>query len=229
MISAQPWGKLDRQTGASHHLAHYGADVAACFLAIAHIPVFRSRLEQAAKRPLSDIDIERLSVLVFLHDAGKLHPGFQAKGWPPGIWKAQLSGYVREGLEIFLSSDAGHGLPAAKCLHLDHLADWGVSPALLRSVISYHGRPAPAPKRLGALKAHWVKVQAFDPDQAASAMGAVIRSWLPDAFSKDVTTLPYCPRFEHLLCGLTALADWIGRGQGQACRVVRLRLLDECH
>ena len=96
MISAEPWGKLDKATGASHHLAHHCADVAACFMYIARTPVFRSRLGQAAGRILSDIDIERLGVLVFLHDAGKLHPGFQSKGWPPDVWTAGPFGHVRK-------------------------------------------------------------------------------------------------------------------------------------
>lgn len=206
----QPWGKLDRETGASHHLAHHCADVAACFLAIVRLPVFRARLELAAGRVLSEIDICRLGVLVFLHDVGKLHPGFQAKGWPTGIWTAPKFGHVREGLEIFLASDAGHCLPAAQALHIDHLTMWGVNIGLMRAVISHHGRPAAAPRSLGHVEKFWNPVQAYDPDQAASTLGAAIKSWLPGGFREDKTTLPDSPRFEHLMCGMTALADWIG-------------------
>jgi CRISPR-associated endonuclease/helicase Cas3 len=210
MKLSEPWGKLDRSTSESHHLAHHCADVAACFLAIVRMQVFRARLERAAGRILSEVDIARLVVLVFLHDVGKLHPGFQAKGWPPGIWTARLFGHVREGLDVFLSSDAGQGLPAADALHIEHLAAWGVSPSLLRSVISHHGRPAPAPNNLGHVNTYWKKAGAYDPDAAAIALGAAAKSWLPDAFSDDATALPDTPRFEHLMCGLTALADWIG-------------------
>ena len=185
MIFADPWGKLDKSTGGSHHLAHHCADVAACFLAIVSQPVFRSRLDFAADRPLSEVDIARLVVLVFLHDVGKLHPGFQAKGWPPGKWTAPLFGHVREGLEIFLGQDAGHGLPAAKSLHFEHLAAWEVTPGLLRAVISHHGRPAPAPNSSGHLKTYWKKTWVYDPDLAAVALGAAVKSWLPTAFTKS--------------------------------------------
>jgi CRISPR-associated endonuclease/helicase Cas3 len=205
---ADPWGKLDN--GASHHLAHHCADVAACFLAIVSLPVFRAGLDRAAGRRLSDVDVARLVALVFLHDVGKLHPGFQAKGWPPGIWTAPVFGHVREGLEIFLAQDAAQGLPAAKSLHIEHLETWGVSAGLLRAVISHHGRPAPAPSSLGHVKTYWKKVGAYDPNEAAVTLGDAVKSWLPSAFSDDAAQLPDTPRFEHLMCGLTALADWIG-------------------
>ena len=53
MSQSAPWGKLDRQTGARHHLAHHCADVAAAFLACADLPVLRVRLECAVGRRLS--------------------------------------------------------------------------------------------------------------------------------------------------------------------------------
>ena len=82
-----PWGKFESSDNTWHHLAHHCADVAACFEAIACLPVMRMRLERAAGRTLSSVDLERLAVIAFLHDVGKLHPGFQAKGWPPGFWR----------------------------------------------------------------------------------------------------------------------------------------------
>jgi CRISPR-associated endonuclease/helicase Cas3 len=79
MSQSAPWGKLDRETGARHHLAHHCADVAAAFLACADLPVLRVRLECAVGRPLSPVEIERFAVLIFLHDIGKLFPSFQAR------------------------------------------------------------------------------------------------------------------------------------------------------
>ena len=211
MAIEQPWGKFDATTGDKHHLAHHCADVAACFLGLARMSVFRARLEWAAGRALSETDIERLGVLLFLHDVGKLHPGFQAKGWPSGIWRGALFGHVREGLDIFLSSDAGHGLLAAKALHIDRLAEWGVDQSLLRAVLSHHGRPAPsALTTLENFKTHWIKVQDYDPHAAAVAIGAAVKSWFPVAFSDDATPLPDAADFQHLISGLTALADWVG-------------------
>jgi CRISPR-associated endonuclease/helicase Cas3 len=138
MDVSQTWGKLDRARSRSHHLAHDCADVAACFLGLATSRVLRGRLEKAAGRALSATDVERLGVLVFLHDAGKLHPGFQAKGWPDGIWSGPRTGHIQEGLDIFIALG---DRPAAQALHLDHLCAWGVDESLLRTVLAHHGRP----------------------------------------------------------------------------------------
>ena len=83
----EAWGKFDRETGAYHPLAHHSMDVAAVFARLLELPVLRTRVETAAGRRLGGIDCQRLCALVFLHDIGKLHPGFQAKGWPDELWK----------------------------------------------------------------------------------------------------------------------------------------------
>ncbi|MBW6496571.1 MAG: hypothetical protein K0B16_18850 [Burkholderiaceae bacterium] len=75
------WGKTDR-LGNFHALSGHVMDVAAVFERLLALPVFRKRLETVAGRTLLANDIFRLSALVFLHDIGKLHPGFQAKGRP---------------------------------------------------------------------------------------------------------------------------------------------------
>jgi CRISPR-associated endonuclease/helicase Cas3 len=215
MISAAPWGKLDQRGGASHHLAHHCADVAACFLAIVRMPLFRARLDRAAGRPLSDVDLERLGVVVFLHDAGKLYPGFQAKGWPPGVRTVDMCGHVKEGLEFF----GPHGHPAAKALLVDQLNDWNVQPGLLRAVISHHGRPAPPDDELRSslrIRQVWVSVAAYDPQAAAVELGKMAEAWFPAAFAGDSGRgFPDdAPAFDHLICGLASLADWVGSDAG---------------
>jgi len=100
-----PWAKTDGTGGGSHHLAHHCADVAACFEAISSLPVFRRRMEKAAGGLLDQAKISRLSVLAFLHDAGKLHPGFQAKGWSEGDWHGPRRGHIQKGAAIFLEPD----------------------------------------------------------------------------------------------------------------------------
>ena len=62
------WGKFDRENGDYHALAHHMADVAACFLGLVKQPVWRNRLELAAAMSLDRQQMERLAVLVFLHD-----------------------------------------------------------------------------------------------------------------------------------------------------------------
>lgn len=208
---AAPWGKLDAAAGTRHHLAHHCADVAMCFLSLARGVVVKARLDHAAARTLSEGDLERLAVLVFLHDTGKLHPGFQAKGWPDGIWRGPLSGHVKEGLEVFLVSHAGQALAAATHLRVDALAAWGVAEPLLRAVISHHGRPAPSElASFDRFKHYWRPHAGYDPDAAAKEIGALLPRWFPRAFDNDPALIPDTPAFDHLMCGLTSLADWIG-------------------
>lgn len=203
-----PWGKYRAHDNASHHLAHHCADVAACFLALACLPVIRVRLERAAGRPLSPVVLERLAVIAFLHDAGKLHPGFQAKGWPSGIWKAPHAGHVREGVEIFCSQ-----ADIARNLCLEELHEWGLGEngALLFAAISHHGRPVsthdiPTRRWSKATGGAWE----YDPVAASAEMGRMIRSWFPLAFEASDKPLPDATAFQHLFCGLVSLADWIG-------------------
>ena len=89
------WGKADLVSQSFHHLAHHSADVAAVFGALLEQPVFRSRAEGALGRKLADPEIACLAALVFLHDIGKLAPGFQAKGWPAGHG-LRLRGHLEE-------------------------------------------------------------------------------------------------------------------------------------
>ena len=76
------WGKFDRDSGETHSLAHHCMDVAAVFSAMLRLPVVRERLETAAGTRLDRTLCRKIGALVFLHDVGKLHPAFQAKGWP---------------------------------------------------------------------------------------------------------------------------------------------------
>ena len=69
------WGKF--QDGHLHRLVHHSEDVAACFEMLASLPTIRASMERAAGTSLSPEIVIRLATLAFLHDAGKLHPGFQ--------------------------------------------------------------------------------------------------------------------------------------------------------
>ncbi|WP_074764801.1 CRISPR-associated helicase/endonuclease Cas3 [Magnetospirillum fulvum] len=205
-INSVPWGKTG--DGDSHHLIHHCADVAACFEVIATLPVVRARLEWVAGRALSDTDISRLAVLAFLHDVGKVHPGFQAKGWPEGLWKRPLHGHVQEGAAIFL----GNGQEEiARNLNLAEMIDWGLDSSLLLSVLAHHGRTLPANLDPFAER-HWETVPdaGYDPVAVAADIGAMILRWFPSAFVEDGPLLPTRADFAHLLCGFVSLADWLG-------------------
>ena len=203
----QPWGKVDRtQPSVSHHLAHHMADVAACFEALIALPVLRSRLEKACGVALSPVLIARLSVLAFLHDVGKLHPGFQAKGWPEGIWTDVRHGHLSEGEAIF-AKDAPSEI--ADNLHFEALCAWQLDRGVLYSILSHHGRPL---ERSTPVKQRWDAVAAanYDPVLASAEIGRLMPDWFALAFSDEVQPLPKSPDFQHLFCGLVSLADWIG-------------------
>ena len=199
-----PWGKFS--DGASHHLAHHCADVAACFEALTSLPVVQARLERAAGISLSSVHIARLAVLAFLHDCGKLHPGFQAKGWPEGDWRGRKHGHVREGAAIFRCRDLE---AIARNLHCEKLVEWGVSEHLLFSVLAHHGRPF-VPHEVAEKRWQSVPRRGYDPVAASAEIGETMRYWFKQAFVEDTGQLPENADFQHLLCGLVSLADWLG-------------------
>lgn len=203
-----PWAKIDKATGDFHHLAHHCADVAACFEAITSLPVIRARLERAGNEELLPEFLARLAVLCFLHDVGKLHPGFQAKGWSDGTWFGQKHGHIHEGAAIY----SANGPPTiASHLCLDDLVRWGVDRNLLYATLAHHGRPF-TPESQG--EKSWERIAAasvlYAPEIAAKEIGIAIRRWFPLAFSLEERQLPSSPDFQHLFCGFVTLADWLG-------------------
>jgi CRISPR-associated endonuclease/helicase Cas3 len=214
-VVTQPWGKSAPHT--RHHLAHHCADVVACFIQLVETSAIRSRLETAAGRPLSAIDIDRLAVLVFLHDAGKLHPGFQAKGWPTVPSGLYLRGHVSEGLAALWCGDPrkpGKRVrdgQIAEAMHVPALAQWcnGMPEPLLRATIGHHGRPFSVDHQ-ASMGWDAVPLVDYDPLAAARSIGALLPCWFPKAFEKGGLCLPQTPRFLHLFCGITTLVDWLG-------------------
>ena len=208
MTFAAPWGKSDREFGVRHHLAHHCADVAATFLVMTHLPAIRSRMEKAAGRALTRVEIDRLGVLVFLHDIGKLFPSFQAKAWPSGSWNGELSGHVLEAIDVLVRLDERS---VAAALHVHRVQQWQNETGLFDAVLAHHGRPAvDAGDRRAQMRARWRTVGKYDPTQSAIEIGQVMSSWFATAFSETDRQLPSTAEFEHLFAGLTAFADWIG-------------------
>jgi CRISPR-associated endonuclease/helicase Cas3 len=204
-----PWGKSDSNGCDFHHLAHHCADVAAVFEAIISCSIIRPRLEKVAGRPLSTTLWTRLAVLCFLHDVGKLHPGFQAKGWDSGEWNRPHAAHVQAGAALYLCSELQ---AIAEQLSKKELIAWGMAePDLLLAVLSHHGRPFEA-GNYGARDWNTVHTRegVYDPVTAATEMGRMLRLWFPAAFGLDSEAVPTNPEFQHLFSGVVALADWIG-------------------
>lgn len=200
------WGKTDRQNG-WHDLAAHCLDVAAVFEALLAIGTLRRRINIAAGRPIGETDIARLSALVFLHDVGKLHPGFQAKGWPdPGGWAGRFVPHAGagRGLVAQVCNDGAHPLRKT----FEQVFDW--SPGiedLLKAAFAHHGQPVAVVK--GA-EGDWPdNGKGYSWRKAARHLDEWLQRAFPEAFL-DGPSLPCAPAFVHQFAGLTALADWIG-------------------
>ena len=203
------WGKINRATDGFHPLAHHCMDVAAVFERLVQLPVIRDRLDQAAGTRISDVLRDRLAVLVFLHDIGKLHPGFQAKGWPQGSWRGPLRGHVEEGWGFLLLAARWSEHPFHETMQ--RIMQWGeaVSP-LAAAVLAHHGRPVTPPGN--PIIAAWDKPSSPEYDWRAEArnVGNILPQWFDGAFCGSAEAIPNLPRFHHEVAGLTALADWVG-------------------
>lgn len=217
-----PWGKLTRLSDGvviTHPLLDHMVDVAMVLRSLIELPGIRRALENTAGRPLTQIDVARLSALGFLHDIGKANAGFQVRYWKtpcerPAGWVVNESGHGPQGWALFAQSLHGanrvlRGLP------LDAMDSWGhATLALLYASISHHGRPVVE----DASFAIWQPVRSgstclYDPADAVSAMGQRVQAMFPVAFSPhaaEQADLPDAPAFAHLFAGLVQLADWLG-------------------
>lgn len=219
------WGKLSRdkagQLSSEHPLLDHMTDVAACFLALAECSAVRRTLEKTARRALDTVDLQRLAVLVFLHDIGKANAGFQSRRWllpdrPPGNWPTTPFGHGPEGWELISGRvlNAEHyavGLPIAE------IVAWGEAAVceLLQASISHHGRPlgvSPGKEAECIWKPVLDKTGAvlYDPAATLVSMGDRLKQSYPLAFAECGQPLPDQPAFVHLFAGLVQLADWLG-------------------
>ncbi|MDD5000355.1 CRISPR-associated helicase Cas3' [Rhodoferax sp.] len=219
------WGKLSRdkagQVSSEHPLLDHMTDVAACFLALAECTAIRRSMEKTAGRALDAADLQRLAVLVFLHDVGKANAGFQSQRWrlpdrPPGSWPTTPLGHGPEGWELISGRvlNAEHyavGLPIAE------IVAWGevAVSELLQASISHHGRPlgeSPDKQTESIWKPVLDKTGAvlYDPATTLASMGERVKQSYPLAFSECHQPLPDQPAFVHLFAGLVQLADWLG-------------------
>ncbi|TPW35997.1 CRISPR-associated helicase Cas3' [Oecophyllibacter saccharovorans] len=211
-----PWGKFSHPDGGRHFvgdgrdqflpLYRHMLDVAACFLEIVHQPVFRARLEGAAKEKLSEGQLERLAVLVALHDLGKINTGFQFKIFPNSL----SNGHIGPGWHMLVKSELGFN----SALNLAELENWSKGlKSLFWAILNHHGKPT-LNSTTGALNndrlEHYTPFQGYHPQQALTNLWLQIKESFPLAFSELTQPLPNVAELQHYLCGMTSLADQVG-------------------
>lgn len=194
------------ELGEYHHLAHHSADVAAVFLELVECPQFRGRAYAAHGRPLGCEELSCLAALAFLHDIGKLAPGFQAKGWPDKSGLT-LRGHLECGW-LWLEQGSSKSLGGA----IAHLMRWQCAPRLLEwftALFAHHGRPVPEPSA-GKARAAFPPGAVADYDWRVqeTVMGQALLDWFPGITTASAPEPD--PALVHFFCGLLTLADWIG-------------------
>ena len=166
--------------------------------------VFRKRAESAAGRELNEVDCTRLGVLAFLHDIGKLAPGFQAKGWPDELWRYPKVGHLTAGWQ-WCDDLEGRETEALNGVIPD-LVQWMGKEDWISMLLAHHGRPV---KRSGPVS-QWPQLPHYDWQAEETRMGQALKSWFPIAFELNQNSLPTSHRFRHFFGGALALADWVG-------------------
>lgn len=194
------WGKSDRD-GAFHALEAHSMDVAAVFAALCRLPVIDERLDRLAGRRLLAGDIDRLAALVYLHDLGKLMPGFQAKARPELSCPANVN-HSSAGALLLERAFKIPGHPLGSVAQV--IGGWGEAvEELMMAIFAHHGRPISP-------------MSGDDPRPVAGYdMAAAVRDYLglwTRAFPvlHGGEPLPGRPAFVHMVAGLAALADWVG-------------------
>ncbi len=194
------WGKFSPVLG-HHHLGHHCADVAAVFQLLLSRHPYRLKAEAALGRVLTPTEIGCLTALAFLHDIGKLAPGFQARIWPR---KGRLSdiGHLDAG---WLWAEAPAGEASGANWH-EVLLPWPELEQWFSLILSHHGRPTKHPGS-GLVAGAFAKVAGYDWQDEHRQIGAVFTAWFRGLDAARPP--PAKPAFVHFICGLLTLADWI--------------------
>ena len=235
MSELKPWGKLDRtepdrRRAARLSLVGHCVDVAAVTRALLDLPTWRQRLQRLAGRAFTSTDLDRMTVLAFLHDAGKAGAGFYSKG----LGDAEQAAWLRRIHHD--TAQLGHTRVVAPLLRLDascrdhyealgieELQDWaGPDPLgqeaimdLWLAAVSHHGEPISyvsltdgrAPLGHGT----WtVPIAGYDPLIGLRELRDTAHALWPQAYA-DTQPMPEPSQpLIHAFAGLVSLSDWIG-------------------
>jgi len=194
------WAKLNygeegRVEGWLPLVAH-SADVAAVLRSLLQETSLRNRLSAVSDNGLTDVHVERLSVLAALHDAGKANQGFQNRAFDKQPTDDHLTPIVGMLATVEKRRILGDSLRLRDLTSwFDDIGGW------LRTTWSHHGWPVDvAPPEPG----RW-------PDRSLSRLerlGDQVRDWFPMAFEGTAPALT-SSQLQHLFNGTLTLADWI--------------------
>lgn len=208
----EPWGKLSGVPGdidlAWHPLRDHCVDVAACAEALLERGVLARRLARLAGLPaLTPILRQRLVVLAFLHDLGKVNRHFQNKAYPG----RPTGGHVQEMVSLVLSDPPLDWLVDA----LTPLFEWARDDDDLAAIagawlaaVCHHGRPIGPDARRDM--AGWQAAPGYDPRGEAKRLVAHAKTLFPGAWQPTTERFPTASAFQHAFSGLVMLADWLG-------------------
>lgn len=209
----KPWGKCNSE-GEQLPLKDHCVDVASVFRVLIDIPSVCARLNEAAKRVVSEAQRDRLAIFAFLHDFGKCNRGFQAKADPSA---RETAGHVMEGAAL-LNELQDRWPPGWRSLITD-IVGWFTNPEqagqMLLASLSHHGRPVSFNDYCASgvdrtAEKWWAASSGYDPLAVLDALAEAARQAFPGAFVADVEPIDATPALQQRFAGLVMLADWIG-------------------
>jgi CRISPR-associated endonuclease/helicase Cas3 len=235
MDKMAPWGKLNRNQPVRDRadrlsLVGHCSDVAAVARGLMELPTWRARLQRLAGREFTTTDLDRLTVLAFLHDVGKAGAGFYSKGLTDAEQAAWLHRVHQD------RSQLGHTRVVAPLLRMDasceehrkaigipRLQAWAEPDAVAQeavmdlwlAAVSHHGEPISYKSLIqgNAPLGHatWtVPIAGYDPLSGLNQLRETAERLWPQAFA-DAQPMPEPAQpLIHAFAGLVSLADWIG-------------------
>ena len=235
MSTVQAWGKLDRRhpdpaTAPRLSLVAHCIDVAAVTRALIELPTWQQRLCRLnGERPFTPVDLDRLTVLAFLHDVGKAGSGFFSKALAADErhrWKVKHAvpdaqfGHTRTVAPLlgFAPAFEQH----RQAIGIEEIACWcggedQREPVLdlWLAAVSHHGEPISV-QGLTETRgtSHWpiwqVPVAGYDPLGGLLDLGRTAKALWPDAWRDGAAFGVPSQGLIHAFAGVVSLADWIG-------------------
>jgi CRISPR-associated endonuclease/helicase Cas3 len=230
MMASEPkaWGKYEATSGRRLSLVAHCLDVAAVVEALLALPTWSRRLTALAGQSLGPVTLERLTVLAFLHDAGKAGAGFYSKALADEArlhWRRRTqAGRDQLGHTRVVAALCGEDTRYSAhrdALGIEQIIGWGgddidaqeaVADLWLASV-SHHGEPISTESLRAEISKPFptwtVPIEGYVPLDGLRELGETARQLWPGAFSADPAPWKPAQALIHAFAGLVSLADWI--------------------